>query len=135
MNDKLNKWNGTWMEMFPNRHGSRGGTPSDALVILSTYKERSARSVLRISIHKKLSDLTGWIPGDRIQLELKDGMAFLYRSSFGPIIQKPNKKAGTRNFIRFSAPLGSLDDFPTGIATEVEAKPGRVAFLLPLKTV
>lgn len=130
MNDKLRAWEGLMSTKLTGT-GRRGRPVAvDTLVVLSasgnTAKE--PRSILRVSVHGRVVGLTGWVIGDTLDMEIKDGKAFIFRSDSG---RRLCKSCGKRIYLRYSLPPHSLDGFPSGEGREVETAPGKMAFLLP----
>lgn len=131
MNTKLAKFNFKFSDIRLSNAGGRRG-PTLALVIISTQRDSGKKnnSILRFSLSDRLLSMTGWRAGDLLDFEVKDGMAHLFRSDKGVTLSKQVASA-KRLHVRFRMPSEYLDGFPNGIGQEVEATPGRVAFLLP----
>jgi hypothetical protein len=138
MNDKLRAWEGKMSEKVRHGHcGARNRT--DALVAMRKNSEgirggkKNGRDIMRVTFHERMDALTGWKKGDTLDMEITGDRAVVYRSDRGVALCNSGPD-GRRTYIRFSFPTGSLADLPTGDCREVEAKPGRVAFLLPVAT-
>ena len=136
MNDKLKAWEGRMSVKLAGRSGrGRGVGTKEALVVMSIGKEgitnkQKARDVLRVSFHPHILDLTGWKVGDIIDMEIQGESATIFRGEKGVQLCSTGNSS-KRLLIRYSFPLGDLNGLPYGICREVEAKPSRIAFLLP----
>ena len=131
MNDKIKSLNFRFSEIMTTRVG--GKTKSDTLIAIGKYsqgQDSTRKDVLRISFHERILKLTGWVVGDRVDLEIKDGIGHIFRNTKGVKIYRGGNQS-TRTIVRFMLPAGTLDGLPVGEAREVETQPGHVAFMLP----
>lgn len=136
MNDKIKKLiecNGNVIDLFPRKRGG-SRNPTDALLVTSHYYDKDRRREnLRFSFHRRLLAQTGWRVGDRLEMELRDGIAGIFRSDKGWKLGKPggDKHKTDRLCLKISFPAGSLDGLPEGVCEQVECLPGRIAFFFP----
>lgn len=137
MNDKLRAWEGKISDKMVGRGQGRGGVKCDALVCIRKNQEKredktGCRDVMRVTFHRRMDALTGWKKGDILDMEIANGIATVFRSDKGArLCDSGSTSKSTRMYVRYSFPAGSLSDLPVGDCREVEAKPGKVAFLLP----
>jgi hypothetical protein len=139
MNEKLKSWEGKLSEKSQNKGYRGGGVKLDALVHLQARSEpkdsrssKTGRDVLRVSFHEKILSLTGWVQGDTLEMEISGNSAVVYRSQTGRCLSSSGPASKCKRLhLRFSFHPQTLTSFPSGDAREVEAKPGKIAFLLP----
>jgi len=135
MNEKLKAF------IYTGLPGPRrgGGGPRRALVHMifaqsraEQYHVDNPRFNLRLSFHHRLIEKTRWMPGDLLDLQVKeDGTMYVFQSSQGGRkLCKVESNASGRYFVIFGFTEAMLPtmDCP---AIAVEAVPGRVAFKLP----
>ena len=136
MNEKLKAWEGRMSDKMPGRGSGRGGVRSDALVALRKNSEpnrnghNNGRDVLRVTFHPRLDALTGWKKGDVLDMDISGNIATVFRHTKGARLCDSGT-ATARKYVRYSFPNGSLLGLTVGDCSEVEAKPGSVAFVLP----
>jgi len=137
MNEKLKKWEGRISEKF-TRIGKGGrAVPSDTLISITTAGNNGKvpDSIMRISFNERLLGLTGWKDGDCLDMEISGDEAVVFRSDVGRQLCKSTGSNTTRRYLRYASAAGSFCGFPVGICRQVEAGPGKVAFLLPVQSV
>jgi len=101
-------------------------------VSITTWSnDKEKHDYIRISFHKRILQLTGWIPGDKLDMEISGSSAMVFRSPNGRTLGKFNNKGATRPPIKFCLPYKSTIGIPGGPAKNVEATPGCVAFVWP----
>ena len=137
MNEKLRAWEGKMSDKMAHR-GGQIGARTDALVAIrknteaeKNGKEGAGRDIMRVTFHKRMDALTGWKKGDILDMEISGVNAVVYRSDKGVMLCDSGHGAG-RMYVRFSFPRGSLADLRVGDCRDVETKPGKVAFLMPV---
>ena len=131
MNDKIKAWEGKHSDLFPSP--SQYNKPfGDVLVVLSVSGETRTdkHAILRVSFLHRVLLLTGWQNGDRLDIDIEGETVLIFRSDAGRKLCASSPRGG-RNYIRYTYPAGSLDGFPVGVPSAVEAVPGKIAFTLP----
>ena len=138
MNSKLKMFEGKSMGRIARECGrinATGRTERGELIILGirTRSSKSPTRVLALSLHSRLLKMTGWAPGDRIDLFFCEGNGVLTRSTTGNTMTD-HKGTGSRKRLCFTVIEDTVflkGRFSPRAALEVEAEPGRVAFKFP----
>ena len=140
MNEKIKAWECRLGTNRGIRVGGRGVCPSDALVHLtvSGNTPQQPESVLRISFHAHVLELTGWKAGDKLETEISGDKAIVFRADTGRMLSRnggAKGSKGSRLYLRYAFNPHALEGFPKGVAREVESSPGKMAFVLPASEV
>ena len=132
MNERIKKWN---MKIGDKLHANTrfsGRQAEIALVVIRVYDEKDKKSAtMRISFHEKVMKQTGWMLGDVINTEIKDGEVCMFRDAKGRQICGPGPHNTGRKYVRYRFPESFLAGFPQGAGREVQTSPGMLVFLLP----
>ena len=134
MNERIKAWQGKMSELRPRPQMSRGAA-GELVTVGASSEIKNNADVIRVSFHERVLAMTGWKDGDRMDAAIDGDHMIVFRSEAGPMLCRNKgggkKVMGTRRYIRFPLPLGSVSDFPRGVCREIETGPGKVAFLLP----
>ena len=135
MNEKLKKYK--YEGLFTERvqqSPAHNRIPVDARVFLSVSRatRTEKRPVLRVSFHENILKSTGWMPKDIINIKITGEEVVMFRSDVGRTLSNGSSKHD-RAHVRYAYPVKWLDSFPVGVCREVEAEPGKIAFLLPMR--
>ena len=130
MNEKLKAFQGKISQHIKTR--KTGKDPNGCLVNITAWSnDKEKHDYIRISFHRRILHLTGWIPGDKLDVEISGNNAMVFRSPSGRTLGKLKEVGTTRPPVKFCVPYKSTLGLPTGAATNVEATAGCVAFVWP----
>lgn len=141
MNEKLKLFSYNGRLSAIKRSGQEvGRAQSETLISMRSRIEKNGsttRGTVRISIHARLFKQTGWIVGDCVDVEIKDGVWCITRSTGGwkTGVGGSKEKKSKRVYFRISVAPDQLDMVGFGACREVEVIPGMIAFLPPIELV
>jgi len=133
MNEKLMKWSSKQVRPAGAGH-KRSKRGSDELIIINVSKRKNKSgeeiaSCVRFSFHPSLIRKLGWIAKDMVAFEYDAGCVYFCRDNEGYTISK-HTNTGSRFYARFAIQSEYAELFKGKTASEIEAKVGRLAFLL-----
>lgn len=142
MNDKLKlfSYNGKLSSIKPQAVMRGGKAMSETLITMRSRIEKhdtTIRGMVRISIHSRLFKQTGWIVGDCVDVEIKNGVWCIMRSNTGwkTGVGGSKESRSKRVYFRVSVLPEQLDMVGFGACREVEVSGGMIAFLPPSELV